>query len=607
MTLTRHPKAISNAPGDLAEPGVQEISRIRVAMVLMSVMLASSLIPGCSQPLKHAERMPGDCAGDFYGKFHALQTFAGHPLRPHFLGHSHKPRPCCHCTFASISSATPTAMTSLESWMQQLPAEAKSRSICELALPGAHNAGASEVKCISPLVSGGGYLASVAKNSVANALAKPLAGVMAVCQADGIGQLLRKGVRLLDLRLGLHDEQLYICHTVVCNRTFCSVLEEVAEFLREQPEEVVVLLVKRDWGARDYFDTQEIWSKVQTTLDELLGPQLLENEDLPKPLTDLVKRNRRVLAMVELPQKVKQRCGIRITGGNLQSSWKDETRTVSDMLKDLECWYQSGRMRPQPGCLKVLEVCLPGTPSSLGPSACAAFSRFLTDGRAVHVATKLDFPDETTIRRIVEQNWCEPSVQGQGVKPDVQVARDVSHVYQKLQAQPCAGNCLDKLDNMTALLTSCTSTPFLGIVYGGKSGGNNWGYMATSCNNSKKSWISECCYCYLELMPSSSASRGLNRDAFRQGCEDSIRQSITAFPDGSKDCCIERASLIAKTMSEKAQMCCYAICKRCPGGFDQWAYKGPECGGHRFHEWRDTSSGIFGLGTVSHCFVVQLY
>ena len=34
-------------------------------------------------------------------------------------------------------------------------------------------------------------------------------------------------------------------------------LEEVAEFLREQPEEVVVLLVKRDWGARDYFDTQD--------------------------------------------------------------------------------------------------------------------------------------------------------------------------------------------------------------------------------------------------------------------------------------------------------------------------------------------------------------
>ena len=99
---------------------------------------------------------------------------------------------------------------SLESWMQQLPAKAKFRSICELALPGAHNAGASEVKCISPLVSGGGYLASVAKNSVANALAKPLAGVMAVCQADGIGQLLRKGVRLLDLRLGLR-----LCHSWV--------------------------------------------------------------------------------------------------------------------------------------------------------------------------------------------------------------------------------------------------------------------------------------------------------------------------------------------------------------------------------------------------------
>ena len=37
-------------------------------------------------------------AGDFYGKFHALQTFAGHPLRPHFLGASQR-LPVAHKTY----------------------------------------------------------------------------------------------------------------------------------------------------------------------------------------------------------------------------------------------------------------------------------------------------------------------------------------------------------------------------------------------------------------------------------------------------------------------------------------------------------------------------
>ena len=151
------------------------------------------------------------------------------------------------------------SMTSvpLQSWMQQLPSHAKGRSICELALPGAHNAGAREVKCISPLVKTGGYLNDIARSGVANAIARPVAGAVALCQAVGIGQLLQDGVRLLDLRLGRHDGELYMCHTVICNQTFCGVLEEVAQFLREQPGEVVVLLVKRDFHHREYFDTED--------------------------------------------------------------------------------------------------------------------------------------------------------------------------------------------------------------------------------------------------------------------------------------------------------------------------------------------------------------
>ena len=38
--------------------------------------------------------------------------------------------------------------------------------------------------------------ASIAESSFANAVAKPIAGIMAVCQQDGIAALLRKGLFL---------------------------------------------------------------------------------------------------------------------------------------------------------------------------------------------------------------------------------------------------------------------------------------------------------------------------------------------------------------------------------------------------------------------------
>ena len=98
-------------------------------------------------------------------------------------------------------------------------------------------------------------------------------------------------------------------------------------------------------------------------------------------------------------------------------------------------------------------------------------------------------------------------------------------------------------------------------------------------------------------------------DAFRSGCEESIRRSIEEFPDNSSDCCIERASLIANAMCHKSDMNCFAICKRDPGGFDQWAFQVHKVAGrdHFFKEWRETSPGLFGIGATRHCFVVQLY
>ena len=346
---------------------------------------------------------------------------------------------------------------------------------------------------------------------------------------------------------------------------------------------------------------------MQDLLEAYLGPQLLSDGDLLKPLSDLVQRGKRVLAMVEVPNRLTHKCGVRLTGKNLDSSWRDETRTVGDMMKDLESWYRSGRMRPEPGRLKILEVCLPGAPFHLGPEACKAFRGFLQEGHTVRVATKFDFPDPVTIRALVEQNWSDPDGTRAQAQQTPRSARDVNQVFEKLERQPGSGSCLDKLQHTTELLGRCTSAPFLCIVYGGSAGGSNWGYAVTSCETGKKSWISGACYCYLELA-TLHVSKALSDREFREGCEKSICQSIEKFPDGSHDCCIERASFIANAMSEKAGVGCYAICKRSPGGYDQWAYQGPAVtASARFHEWRETSPGLFGLGAVSHCFVVQLY
>jgi len=46
---------------------------------------AAAAVAG-SDPAVDGASGGGDCAGEYFSTFHALQTFSGHPLRPHFLG-----------------------------------------------------------------------------------------------------------------------------------------------------------------------------------------------------------------------------------------------------------------------------------------------------------------------------------------------------------------------------------------------------------------------------------------------------------------------------------------------------------------------------------------
>jgi hypothetical protein len=65
-----------------------------------------------------------------------------------------------------------------------------------------------------------------------------------------VSELLLSGVRALDLRVGMHESEVHICHTVVCELTLSAALSEVSAFLQGAPGEVVVLLIKCDWEMR---------------------------------------------------------------------------------------------------------------------------------------------------------------------------------------------------------------------------------------------------------------------------------------------------------------------------------------------------------------------
>ena len=221
--------------------------------------------------------------------------------------------------------------------MSQLPS---GLSISEVALPGAHNAGANSVLSLPGRFSG-----------LNCGLTRHIVGLWSNCQDCDVSQLLLKGVRLLDLRLGSHEGEIYICHTVICDLLLTKVLQEVFSFLESHPTELVLLLLKRDWH-----QGFEAWQQAQQQLVEQLKQQLAGSEALSEPLERLVKADTRAVVLLEMPMEVKQLCGIRVTSENLQCSWRPEVQSVEQMLQVLEDWRASGRMKPCRGCLKLMEA-----------------------------------------------------------------------------------------------------------------------------------------------------------------------------------------------------------------------------------------------------------
>mmetsp|Transcript_30170 Transcript_30170/g.65190 ORF Transcript_30170/g.65190 Transcript_30170/m.65190 type:complete len:372 (-) Transcript_30170:258-1373(-) len=308
---------------------------------------------------------------------------------------------------ASSSSTAAPAAVPLDSWMGCLPSTSRRNlTICDLALPAAHNSGARQIHCVPPSVLQNHIGRRFSNSSVVHAVVKPFASQIAVCQSLTITGLLNAGIRVLDFRVAIHAEKVYLSHSAICDITLEQGLAEASAFLVTHPTEVLVILITRDWDHRHYFDSPEHWANVQQIVKKVLGPHVAQSEPeaLRSPLEKLCSLQRRAVIMLDIPKRFEVTVGVRKSDNNLKKSWKDSTRSVESMVDVLKEWRSNGSMLPERGCLKFLEIALPGLPRWHATAGNAAFRSWL-GGDTLSIGVMLDFPDEETIRAIVARNW----------------------------------------------------------------------------------------------------------------------------------------------------------------------------------------------------------
>lgn len=135
--------------------------------------------------------------------------------------------------FKMPARATLESENSGSKWMSKLSGDT---NLCDINMPGTHNSGST-------------YTVAV------------VTGVVASCQDDTIPEQLQKGIRYLDIRC---DNDLNINHGgVICYSnvltidkykvTFPKLLDDVENFLEENPTETVLLQLKKEGGGKGNF------------------------------------------------------------------------------------------------------------------------------------------------------------------------------------------------------------------------------------------------------------------------------------------------------------------------------------------------------------------
>lgn len=194
-------------------------------------------------------------------------------------------------------AAPPPGAARLDTWMADLAATAGTKRLADLAIPGAHDAATSTISWKSSIAEGQGLppaLNSLRYVGVGFAVSGVIAG-WSRAQSASIGDLLRMGVRYLDLRLVRNpsDRQIWTAHGLY-GEPLAGVLSQVRAFLAASPKEVVILDIQ-DFGN---IAAGERGAVVQSVASAF-GPQVASNPEamLQAPLSAIMAGPERILLL----------------------------------------------------------------------------------------------------------------------------------------------------------------------------------------------------------------------------------------------------------------------------------------------------------------------
>ena len=136
----------------------------------------------------------------------------------------------------------------LESWMSSLSPKIRDKKLSQISIPGTQNSGSYPIKIGSPMTDLYCYLSGLTDSngeispSMMN-FVRAVGPGWTKTQDHSIEEQLRMGHRYLDLRVYC-DEGKYFLHNFFIGSNFTNELLNIAEFVGQQQEEVVILHIK---------------------------------------------------------------------------------------------------------------------------------------------------------------------------------------------------------------------------------------------------------------------------------------------------------------------------------------------------------------------------
>jgi hypothetical protein len=135
-----------------------------------------------------------------------------------------------------------------QNWMTKMYPFIKNKPLNHIFLPGTHNSGVNVVNWnIQPVLNNSNFQ-KVWKYRFFPCV-KHITNQWTITQNNSIYGQLIKGIRYLDIRVSFINNEFYISHTYICYELDLG-LNDILRFLQQQPNEVIILRLNRDWENR---------------------------------------------------------------------------------------------------------------------------------------------------------------------------------------------------------------------------------------------------------------------------------------------------------------------------------------------------------------------